>query len=154
MLSSLLSLYLHIPWQKNCADNFRLQQKFPYMLIGIFTLKQKSAMSMGGSTSIYATGWVLAVALLLIGGYVWIARTSTPRVAEPPEQVIIAASTGYAGTCPIFAAVDKGYFASEGIVPVIQPQTNGRSALEAALRGEANLATVGDVPVKIGRAHV
>ena len=110
-------------------------------------MKQTSAMSIGGSISIYATCSVLAVALLLIGGYVWIARTPTPRVAEPPEQVIIAASTGYAGTCPISAAVDKGYFASEGIVPVIQPQTNGRSALEAALRGEANLATVGDVPV-------
>ena len=100
-----------------------------------------------GKTSIYAMATLLIVAVSLVGSYLWIARTSPSQPPGTQEQVTIAASTGYAGTCPIIAAVEKGYFTSEGILLTIQLHTSGKAGLDATLRGEANLATVGDVPV-------
>lgn len=62
-------------------------------------------------------------------------------------MITIAANVEYAGTCPIFVAQEKGFFADENLVVEIQPHTSGKAALEAALEGKANLGTVADVPV-------
>ncbi len=111
------------------------------------TITRRSAMSFNAKILIYVIAGLLIVAASLVGRYLWLAQTSASPPSGTPEPVTIAASTGYAGTCSIFAAVEKGYFASEGILLTIQPHTSGKSTLDATLRGEANLATVGDVPV-------
>lgn len=101
-----------------------------------------------GKISIYIiAGLLLIAAAALIAGYMWAAPTSPPPPSGPLEQITIAASNRYAGGCSIFVALEKGYFLSEGVRVSIQPQANGKAALEAALQGRADLATVTDVPV-------
>lgn len=90
---------------------------------------------------------MLAAAGLLAAGYAWLARPSPSRPASPLERVTIAANTEYAGTCPVFIAQEKGYFASEGLVVTVQPHTSGKAALSAALSGQADLGTAADVPI-------
>jgi NitT/TauT family transport system substrate-binding protein len=89
---------------------------------------------------------VIAV-MLLAGAYVWITWTSPPSQAAPLEQVTIASNTAYAGSCPIIVAQEKGYFASEGILAIVQPHSSGKAAMEAVLQGRANLGTVADIPI-------
>ncbi len=97
-------------------------------------MEQKPATSFNKRKSNYARGGLLVVCLLIVAVFVWIAKPWAPRVAESLEPVTIA-YTGYAGTCPIYVAVDKGYFASEGVLITLQPHSNGRLTLDAALRG-------------------
>ncbi|MBI3726742.1 MAG: NrtA/SsuA/CpmA family ABC transporter substrate-binding protein [Burkholderiales bacterium] len=91
------------------------------------------------------------LACLLLAGlflsliYVWFIR---PPVSKTPlEQVIIATNTEYVGTCSITAAREKGYFAKEGIVVLIQSHSSGKAAMEAVVQGQAHLGTVADIPV-------
>jgi NitT/TauT family transport system substrate-binding protein len=100
-----------------------------------------------GKAHIYAVTGLLVVAALLAGGYAWVTRTSPPQPGTPLERVTIAANTTYAGTCPIFVAQEKSYFASEGVLATIHPYTSGKAALDAVLQGQANLGTVADVPI-------
>lgn len=89
----------------------------------------------------------LFVATLMLSlSYFWTKRSpSIP--ALPLEQVIIATNTEYVGTCSITAAREKGFFAKEGIVVLIQSHSSGKAAMEAVLQGQANLGTVADIPV-------
>jgi NitT/TauT family transport system substrate-binding protein len=57
------------------------------------------------------------------------------------------ASTEYAGTCPILVAAQKGYFEEEGLSVTIQPYTTGKDALDATLRGQADLGTSAELPI-------
>ncbi|UUZ63730.1 NrtA/SsuA/CpmA family ABC transporter substrate-binding protein [Polaromonas sp. P1-6] len=41
----------------------------------------------------------------------------------------------------------KAISAIEGILAVVQPHSSGKAAMEAVLQGQANLATVADIPV-------
>lgn len=101
-----------------------------------------------GKTSIYAiAGLLLILVLLLIAGYLWFTRVSPSKPAGPREPVTIAASSGYAGSCSIFAAQENGYFVDEGVDITIQPHTTGKVALDAVLQGRAHLGTVADVPI-------
>ena len=97
--------------------------------------------------SIYARSGVLALAMaaLLAVAYAWVARSSQPS-SRPLEQVTIAA-TLYAGSCPIFAAQDNGYFVEEGVQALVQPHTSGKSAVDAILQGQAHLSTSADIPI-------
>lgn len=91
----------------------------------------------------------LGAAVALIAGYLWWPRSpgpATPGVAEP---VRIATNTAYAGTCPILAARDQGFFTAEGITPVILSRSSGKASLEAVKHGEADIGTVADVPVML-----
>ena len=92
------------------------------------------------------SGLSLAV-LALVAGYAWIAYRPEAQPGRTLVPVTIAANVAYAGSCPVFAALEKGYFKNEGLSPSIQPHSSGKAALAAVLRGEANLATVGDLPV-------
>jgi len=98
------------------------------------------------STYVMVSASVLVVILLLagLGWHYW--RGDSSRSISP-EQVIIATNTEYVGSCPIFAARKFGYFEKEGIRVVIQPYSSGKAALDAALRGDANLGTVADIPI-------
>jgi NitT/TauT family transport system substrate-binding protein len=89
-------------------------------------------------------GLILAA---LLGGYAWRDRTPAVQLTGPPEPMTIAVNSHYTGTGLVFVAQVKGYFANEGLNVTLQPYTTGKSALDAALEGRANLATVADIPI-------
>ncbi len=88
---------------------------------------------------------VSAVALAAAASQ-WYTHSSAPPPG-PLEAVTIATNTFYAGSCPIFAAQDRGYFAQEGLLVTVQPHTTGKAALEATLEGKAHLGTSADIPI-------
>jgi len=97
-----------------------------------------------------ATRYAMIGALILVallGSYVWRGQTHPAQPAGPPEPMTIAANTRYAGTGLVFVAQVKGYFANEGLNVTLQPYTTGKDALDAALAGRAELATVADIPI-------
>src|SRR2546428_1946306 len=97
-----------------------------------------------------ATRYAMIGALILVallGSYVWRGQTQPAQPAGPPEPMTIAANTRYAGTGLVFVAQVKGYFAHEGLNVTLQPYTTGKDALDAALAGRAELATVADIPI-------
>jgi NitT/TauT family transport system substrate-binding protein len=97
-----------------------------------------------------ATRYAMIGALILaalLGGYAWKGQTPPTQPAGPPESMTIAANTRYAGTGLVFIAQVKGYFAHEGLNVTLQPYTTGKNALDAALEGRAELATVADIPI-------
>jgi ABC-type nitrate/sulfonate/bicarbonate transport systems, periplasmic components len=94
----------------------------------------------------YAMIGALILAALL-GGYAWRGQTPPAQPAGLPEPMTIAANTHYAGTGLVFVAQVKGYFANEGLNVTLQPYTTGKDALDAALEGRAELATVADIPI-------
>lgn len=57
------------------------------------------------------------------------------------------ASVEYAGSCPILVARRRGYFEDEGLSVAIQSYTTGKDALDAALRGQADLGTCAESPI-------
>ena len=83
----------------------------------------------------------------LLGGYAWRGETPPAQPAGSPEPMTIAANTHYAGTGLVFVAQVKGYFANEGLNVTLQPYTTGKDALDAAMEGRAELATVADIPI-------
>ena len=94
--------------------------------------------------------WLTGVTLLIISLvliYVWYARSATSSSKPVLEQIIIATNTEYVGTCSIIAAREKGYFAKEGLLVLVQSHSSGKAAMEAVLQGQANLGTVADIPV-------
>jgi NitT/TauT family transport system substrate-binding protein len=103
------------------------------------------------------SSWLLAVAAAvaatLLAAWVWLARTSsapepsTPLSSSTVRPITIAVSDAYAGSCPVLAASDRGFFKAEGLTVTLQPYTSGKLALDAALHGQADLATVAVLPV-------
>ncbi|UUZ54505.1 ABC transporter substrate-binding protein [Massilia sp. H-1] len=64
-------------------------------------------------------------------------------------QLTIASNDGYVGTCPVTVAYRNGYFEQEGVTARIQSHKTGKSALDAALTGKADLATTADIPIML-----
>jgi NitT/TauT family transport system substrate-binding protein len=83
----------------------------------------------------------------LLGGYAWRGRTPAVQLTGPPEPMTLAVNSHYTGTGLVFVAQVKGYFANEGLNVTLQPHTTGKSALDEALEGRADLATVADIPI-------
>ena len=101
--------------------------------------------SLSDSAPLYLAGGVAILTMLLVLAYEWKGKAPRPRAVLEPVRIAINAA--YAGSCPIFVAQEKGYFAIEGVVATLQPHTSGKAALDSALQGQADLATVADVPV-------
>jgi NitT/TauT family transport system substrate-binding protein len=87
---------------------------------------------------------VLAAAMAAAGAYAWREREGA---SMPPETVVIAISSAYVGSCPVVAAHEQGFFARAGVQAQLQPHPSGKSALAAALKGKAQLATAADIPI-------
>ena len=102
-----------------------------------FSIKDAARYAMIGA-------FILAV---LLGGYVWKGQTLPAQPAGPPAPMTIAVNSRYAGTGLVFIAHVKGYFANAGLHVTLQPYTTGKDALDAALEGRAELATVADIPI-------
>src|SRR5438128_7053567 len=109
-------------------------------------MPHKPAPCSGKATMSYAMIGALVLAAVL-GGSAWRGRTPPAQPASPPEPLTIAANTQYAGTGLVFVAHVQGYFAHEGLHVTLQPYTTGKAALDAALEGRAELATVADIPI-------
>lgn len=83
----------------------------------------------------------------LFGGlYAWTARKQVVVAPDARETVRIS-TVAYVGSCPILMAEANGYFASEGVAAVISVSANGKAALNEALHGRSDLATVADIPI-------
>ena len=94
----------------------------------------------------YAMIGALILAALL-GGYGWRGQSLPAQLASPLAPLTIAANTRYTGTGLVFIAHAKGYFAHAGLNVTLQPYTTGKDALDAALEGRTELATVADIPI-------
>jgi NitT/TauT family transport system substrate-binding protein len=103
-----------------------------------------------GKVPVNRRAWLigLAIVAVLVGAWlVWGARTAPSGARGSLEPVTLAANNDYAGACSVLAAQEQGHFKSEGLIATIKPHTSGKSALEAALSGRVDLATVADIPV-------
>lgn len=97
-------------------------------------------------TSQYALAALFLLALA--GGLAyWLARGAPPAPLPAVHKLTIASNSGYVGTCPVTVAYRNGYFQQEGVAAQIQTHLTGKSALEAALAGKADLATTADIPI-------
>ena len=103
----------------------------------------------GGLSPLLAGGLLLLVLLTALVALAtrasWLAPQTPPPA--PLEPLAIATNTAYAGTCPVLAAQAKGYFRQQGIVATVLSRSSGKAAMEAVLQGQANVATVADIPV-------
>lgn len=70
---------------------------------------------------------------------------ATTRVSEP----FTLAVTPYAGAAPAFVAVAKSYFEAEGLKVTVQSHPSGKAALDAVIAGNADVATVAELPVAL-----
>lgn len=88
----------------------------------------------------------IIIVALLIGFYLWRARTPAAPANQVLENIRIA-NTDYAGTCAVLIARENGYFKKEGLNVSLQSYTTGKAALEAVLKGQADLGTSADLPI-------
>jgi NitT/TauT family transport system substrate-binding protein len=88
----------------------------------------------------------MVVISLAVAAYLWSSRKSTLS-AERLDQVTIATNVDYIGTCPVVVAHDKGFFANEGILAIVQPYSSGKASMDAVLTGQADIGTVADLPI-------
>lgn len=103
------------------------------------------------------TRWAAAAATALAfaaGLAYWAQRgAATPQPAGRLRVVSIAINSAYAGACPVLAAQRHGHFAAEGLDVRLLQHPSGRAALQQALSGGADFATVADLPVAIAAAE-
>ena len=69
----------------------------------------------------------------------------TSAASEP----LVLATTPYPGAALAFVAVAKGHFESEGLKVTLQSHPSGKAALEAVIAGNADVATVAELPVAL-----
>ena len=70
------------------------------------------------------------------------------------ENIRIA-NTDYAGTCGVLMAKEKGYFKGEGLNITLESYTTGKAALDAVMKGHADLGTSADLPIMFaGMKHL
>lgn len=86
------------------------------------------------------------LAALALAGYLWRASSGVASDQGAPEPLTIAISAAYPGSCPVFVAQARGYFAAQGLQVTLQPHSSGKPALQAALDGQADIATCSDLP--------
>lgn len=86
---------------------------------------------------------------LLLAGLVLVAGISgcgAREVRESATPVTIAATT-FPASAPIYVAEEEGLFAKHGIDATVRVYDAGAKALDAAVSGEADYATVAETPI-------
>jgi len=96
-----------------------------------------------------ATVAVLALAGAIFAVLFWqpIAKWMQPAPVPVSEKLTIAVINTYIGSGLVLIAANKGYFAAEGLEVALQPYSAGRAALEAVLKNEADMTTIGNLPI-------
>lgn len=96
-------------------------------------------------------GWrgsLVAVVLLVAAGFYAWWRPGVEALPEgKPESLRLAASLVYGGSAMVQLAREKDYFRTEGLALELQDFPTGRAALDAVLKGQADLATAADLPI-------
>ncbi|AUB83989.1 ABC transporter substrate-binding protein [Candidatus Thiodictyon syntrophicum] len=89
--------------------------------------------------------WVLAVGAGVVVVAVALARLAwlTP---PPPEPLVIAIADSLLGV-PLRVAEQEGFFTAQGLAVTLRLYPTGKLALDALLRGQAEVATVAETPV-------
>jgi len=85
---------------------------------------------------------IIVVIGILIGG----CQEKPEEYTRPVEKITVAIGTGPV-TSLIHIAFVKGYFENEGLDFVLQQHTSGKSAFNAVVEGEADLATAAETPI-------
>lgn len=78
------------------------------------------------------------IAVMVAAGWQW--------GRPPPEPLVLAVARSTFGG-PLWVAQRQGFFAAEGLTATLRPYPTGKLALEAMLRGEAEVATVAETPL-------
>jgi len=92
-------------------------------------------------------------AVFILIAVVMTVATATGCIQEqkytgPVEKITVAIGTGPVTTL-IHIASAKGYFENEGLDVVLQQHPSGKSAFNALVEGEADLATAAETPIML-----
>ena len=87
----------------------------------------------------------VAASILIILATLTVFWTRKPA-PPPPEPLVVAATVNLIGM-PFFIAEQQGFFADEGLRVTLQRHPFGKLALEAMLRGEAEVAMTAETPI-------
>ena len=88
------------------------------------------------------------VIIVLIGISTGGCQEKPEEYTGPVEKITVAIGTGPV-TSLIHIAFAKGYFENEGLDFVIQQHQSGKSAFNAVVQGEADLATAAETPIML-----
>lgn len=91
-------------------------------------------------------GLAAVIVAIGIGGYFWRTGNRLQKSPAPLIKLSIAIPNSTAAT-PIIIAHKKIFFEGEGLDVTLQRHTSGKAATVSLLEGNANLATMGDIPV-------
>lgn len=92
-----------------------------------------------------SVAWALAFALLVL-----LLPACEQERAKPqrPEPLRLAVTT-YPGAAPVFVAAAQRYFELEGLKVSLQHYPTGKAALDAVMNGDADVATVAELPITL-----
>lgn len=96
------------------------------------------------SRALRALAALALLVLALVLAWRW---RQPPLPPAPAGQLVIAANTEYVGACAVVAAQARGAFAAQGLQVKVLPFSSGKASLRAVLDGEADVATVADIPI-------
>ncbi len=93
------------------------------------------------------TGVVFAIIAVAVGGYYWPSQKQQ-KPAVPVEKATYAIGSGlHRG--PVYIAIEKGYFKNEGLNVTLQEYNTGKEALNAVIKGKADLSTSAETPIML-----
>jgi len=95
--------------------------------------------------------WILAAVIIIglgIGGYFWLSQEKPEKYTGPVEKITVAIGTGPV-TSLIHIAFENSYFTNEGLDFVLQQHQSGKSAFNAIVEGEVDLATAAETPIML-----
>lgn len=100
----------------------------------------------GGTAVNLIAGAILAAAIAAGGSWWWANRGADERPKGPPEAITFAVAAAYPGSALVQLAEAKGFYSAEGLQVRIDAYPTGKASLDATLAGQADFATVADIP--------
>jgi NitT/TauT family transport system substrate-binding protein len=102
-------------------------------------------MSLGRRSAALAVS--LAIIAAAITALYWQPIAQWLRPAPAQEKLTIAVINTYIGSGLVLVAANRGYFAAEGLEVTMQPHGAGHTALDAVMQNQADMTTLGNLPV-------
>jgi NitT/TauT family transport system substrate-binding protein len=87
-----------------------------------------------------------AAILLVVGLAIWAVRAVLAPSLQPVESLRLAVSPQIMSAL-VYVAADKGFFRAEGLDVTLETYPFGKDALAKVMEGQADVATVAEVPV-------
>jgi NitT/TauT family transport system substrate-binding protein len=95
----------------------------------------------------WGRGLAQAMAALLAGAATLLAAASCAGVGGRAAEKLTVASPPLEQAALIYVAADQGYFARNGLAVAVQGYDSGLTALDALLKGDADIAEAAEYPV-------